>query len=485
MQNGLTPVPALLAQLNAKSSHSLYITFEVEMKINFKGAFILPLIIALLSSCAPKEDDGYIAVFSENGTSLETAEAAVTARLEYSYMDHVVFAGGGVCSTMADSGIVPGERCWTNDCASAELAAHIDGIGALARENSASYIYLCIGNRDMENGTSPDEYAQNIVDFAQSLTTNYPECVVTAVSLPPRAYGMGDVAPYNKALENAVSDSALLKLHYLDITFMLDDSSGCLSPEYDSGDGITLNFSAGELIASLVADSRYSDVLSGTDKFKYMYMDMTAERPDYAVTEGKVAYLTFDDGPSKYTDEILDILDANGIKATFFITGKGIAGREETLKREAESGHVLGLHSYTHDYEEIYASTEAFLNDFAKVYYELYRACGVRAWCFRFPGGSHNNHNRSTADEIIDEIDRRGFTYFDWDSATGDATSGAGVDYCIQFLKDSNYAKHSIVLMHDASEYTPQYLQAVIDYLVSEGYTFETVESADVTHFKK
>lgn len=93
------------------------------------------------------------------------------------------------------------------------------------------------------------------------------------------------------------------------------------------------------------------------------YEDITASRPEYTVTDGKVAYLTFDDGPSKYTPQILDILRENDIKATFFITGWCIDGKEHILKQVADEGHTIALHSYSHDYDKIYASRRAWLDD--------------------------------------------------------------------------------------------------------------------------
>ena len=123
------------------------------------------------------------------------------------------------------------------------------------------------------------------------------------------------------------------------------------------------------------------------------------------------------------------------------------------------------------------------MDDFAKVYGRVYAVTGQKPWAFRFPGGSYNNHNRDTADDIISEMNSRGFAYYDWNSATSDASSDATYDSCVEYFRESINADHEVVLMHDSLELTPQYLQDIIDHLISEGYSFETVATADVIQF--
>ena len=75
-------------------------------------------------------------------------------------------------------------------------------------------------------------------------------------------------------------------------------------------------------------------------------------------TEEKIAYLTFDDGPSKNTEKILSILDNYNIKATFFVVGPKSTFKNNLLKKIVQSGHQLAIHSYEHNYNYIYASKE-------------------------------------------------------------------------------------------------------------------------------
>ena len=119
-------------------------------------------------------------------------------------------------------------------------------------------------------------------------------------------------------------------------------------------------------------------------------------------------YLTFDDGPSIYTDEILDILDRYHVKATFFVVGKDGSEAEAALQRIVEDGHTLGMHSYSHKYKELYESLDSFTEDFARIRDDIYQATGVESVYYRFPGGSSNTVSNIDMHEFIDYLDSQG-----------------------------------------------------------------------------
>ena len=163
-------------------------------------------------------------------------------------------------------------------------------------------------------------------------------------------------------------------------------------------------------------------------------------------------YLTFDDGPSAYTDDILDILDAYGVKATFFVVGK--QGYTEQYQRIVEEGHTLGMHSYSHKYQEIYRSVDAYRQDLDKLHDYLYELTGVDCNIVRFPGGSSNkNTSRVNMQELIRYLGEVGIQYYDWNVSSGDAAS---VPISAEQIAD-NVLGHVdryntvIVLMHDAA----------------------------------
>lgn len=195
------------------------------------------------------------------------------------------------------------------------------------------------------------------------------------------------------------------------------------------------------------------------DSFEYQskYPEMKVENvPARAADEPKAVYLTFDDGPSKNTAVVLDALKAQGAKATFFIIGKNVAGNEALLKRMVDEGHSVAIHTYSHDYKAIYASVDAYLDDFNKAYTAIYDACGVYPTMFRFPGGSINGYNGTIYQQIIAEMTRRGFVYYDWSVSSEDATGKkfSGDQLTANVVSGVAGSKHPIVLMHDAPDKT-------------------------------
>lgn len=162
-------------------------------------------------------------------------------------------------------------------------------------------------------------------------------------------------------------------------------------------------------------------------------------------------YLTFDDGPSANTDQILDILDEYGVKATFFVVGK--EGYNDQYRRIVEEGHTLGMHSYSHVYRDIYESVEAYGQDLEKLHTYLYELTGVDSRIVRLPGGSSNTVSKDKIQDIIAYLGQQGMTYYDWNVSSGDAASGYVSAQRIADNVLNHVSEHhtSIVLMHDAS----------------------------------
>lgn len=176
-------------------------------------------------------------------------------------------------------------------------------------------------------------------------------------------------------------------------------------------------------------------------------------REEEPVPDVRKVYLTFDDGPSVYTGELLDILARYGVKATFFVTGKGKVHYADMYRRIVEEGHTLGMHSYSHEYRNIYASLEGFQNDIDELRELLYRETGVVSKFYRFPGGSSNSVTKTDVREFIDYLDAMGITYFDWNLSAGDATNVRITSDQIvsRVMNDLSSKRVAVVLMHDAA----------------------------------
>lgn len=212
-----------------------------------------------------------------------------------------------------------------------------------------------------------------------------------------------------------------------------------------------------------------------------IYPDMTVTPPaeEEYVRELGTVYLTFDDGPSDHTYSILGYLDQYNIKATFFVVPSRTESCYAKLQAIAEAGHSIGVHSASHVYNEIYASVEAYLEDFHEAWDIIYDATGIRTEIFRFPGGSVNDFNAETRDHIIQEMTRRGFRYFDWNVDSNDAGGANWTDMYNSIPEDIAENYRSVVLMHDSAS-TPNtvlVLGDVLQVLVNEGYKFDKINN--------
>lgn len=180
----------------------------------------------------------------------------------------------------------------------------------------------------------------------------------------------------------------------------------------------------------------------------------------------KIMYLTFDDGPSeKHTDQVLDVLRAKNVKATFFVIGEYVRKYPETAKRIADEGHTIGIHCDVHDYHKIYADVDSYIADFEKAYDTVYEVTGVKAQFFRFPGGSINAYNKKVYKDIIEEMKARGFVYYDWNASLEDATrENATAGQLIQTAVDTTLGRRSVVMLaHDRIDRTADALKDLIE----------------------
>lgn len=220
-------------------------------------------------------------------------------------------------------------------------------------------------------------------------------------------------------------------------------------------------------------DAEEQTISSPKDNASLKPNDSVDKENKPGIYEDKKVYLTFDDGPSIYTDDILDILATYNVKATFFVIGKTDEESKKLYQRIVEEGHTLGMHSYSHQYSKIYNSVEDFDKDFTKLWKLLYDTTGYKPSIFRFPGGSDNLVNKHGMEDFIRYLKKAGVVYFDWNVLNGDATGTVYTkEQLIQNVIDGVATKdNSIVLMHDsqAKQSTVDSLPGLLDILTSEG----------------
>lgn len=216
-----------------------------------------------------------------------------------------------------------------------------------------------------------------------------------------------------------------------------------------------------------------------------------AQQPEIVQPNGKVIYLTFDDGPrTGKIETLLQILDKYNVKATFFVVGKN-ADLEQNLKVIAAGGHSLGIHSVTHDYKTIYANEEAFLEDLYAMQVLIQKHTGITTTLMRFPGGTSNRlaDNKCDMKLLVKTVTDLGFQYFDWNIDSNDAGGANTADQVYRNVVDEIAARqyqYNFVLMHDIYSYSVEAVERIIQWGLANGYSFQalTPESPTWQHVK-
>ena len=194
-------------------------------------------------------------------------------------------------------------------------------------------------------------------------------------------------------------------------------------------------------------------------------------------------YLTFDDGPgSKTTAYILDVLKKYNVKATFFVMGKNANNFKSLLKREANEGHAIGIHTWTHEYRTVYSSSATFWNEVNKTANLIKTTTGKDTKLIRFPGGASNTvsrFNKGIMTRLANEVLEKGYNYFDWNISSGDAggTTNPTVEYKT-VINSLSKSRGNVVLMHDIKVHTANAIEKIVKYGVNNGYKFDVLNTS-------
>jgi len=196
----------------------------------------------------------------------------------------------------------------------------------------------------------------------------------------------------------------------------------------------------------------------------------------------KIAFLTFDDGPTRnITPQVLDTLKKYDVKATFFMLGKMAEQNKDLVQRIAKEGHAIANHGYSHEYGTIYSSSEKFWEEINKTDYVLKGILGKEfsTRVFRFPGGSKGGCYESFKATLRNSMENKGYFYVDWNVENGDGlsnnlTPGRQLENVKQ---QARVHEHIVVLMHDAAtkRTTAEALPSIIEYLRNQGYEFKVL----------
>ncbi len=199
-----------------------------------------------------------------------------------------------------------------------------------------------------------------------------------------------------------------------------------------------------------------------------------------------VIYLTFDDGPNgATTPSILNTLKKHGVKATFFVT---LNGPEELIKREYDEGHLIALHTASHDYAKVYASDDAYWDDLTKVSDRVEKIIGKKSMLVRFPGGSSNTVSRKyssgVVSRMVNKLEANGYSYFDWNLDSRDAEGKNKDEVYSNVVNGLSKSHGNVILMHDIKYPTMNAIDRIIQYGKDNGYEFDVLDSSVICHHK-
>ena len=204
---------------------------------------------------------------------------------------------------------------------------------------------------------------------------------------------------------------------------------------------------------------------------------------DVGEKNGKVIYLTFDDGPGLYTEKLLDILAKYDVKVSFFVVN---TGRISVITRAAQEGHTVAMHTATHSFSQVYANEDAYFADLYKMQSIIEQYTGQKSMLLRFPGGSSNtiskDYSKGIMTRLAAAVTERGFTYFDWNVDSSDAGGAKTADEVFNnVIKAIGNKEYSVVLQHDMKSYSVDAVEKIIVWGLKNGYTFLPLDANSPT----
>lgn len=225
-----------------------------------------------------------------------------------------------------------------------------------------------------------------------------------------------------------------------------------------------------------ISDTEYEFVYTAIDSSG----NMSIAKRKIVIATGVIC-LTFDDGPSSVTPEVLDVLKENNIKATFFILDYSEQSKS-MIQRIIDEGHALAIHGMSHDYSKIYASAEATLENFTSLQKKIKKDFNYDVKYVRFPGGASNTISRNYCEgvmtEAVKKVQEESLEYYDWNVDVDDAGSArTPSEIYNNFVDGILPGVENIVLMHDGEGHMPtaKALQEIINYAKENGYVFTAI----------
>jgi len=150
------------------------------------------------------------------------------------------------------------------------------------------------------------------------------------------------------------------------------------------------------------------------------------------------------------------------------------------IKKAYDSGHSIGIHTLTHNFEIIYSSVEEYMNDFNNMNQIIYEQTGVYSKIFRFPGGSSNTisrFNKGIMTELSNLLLENNYSYYDWNVDSKDTQTSDPEQIYNNVIQEIEKKDISMVLLHDIKKANIISIEKIISYGLEKGYTFLPIDS--------
>ena len=265
-------------------------------------------------------------------------------------------------------------------------------------------------------------------------------------------------------------------MNWEDPGFRAVDGQGNDLSEYVTVEGSVTPYRSGEYELSYTLTNLQGESVTA---IRHVTVE-PVRQSDTVYPDTKTIYLTFDDGPGPYTSQLLDVLARYNVKVTFFVTGNQ-PDYYDCIGRAYAEGHSIGVHSFTHNYYSIYASEDAFFEDFNKCEDLIYEQTGSYTKLFRFPGGSSNtvsNFNPGIMSRLTDTMTDMGYYYFDWNVSSGDAGGTTETDQVFWNVVNTCGNNVNVVLQHDIKGFSVAAVERIIVWGLNNGYQFLPLEES-------
>lgn len=446
-------------------------------------ACLLLVIVIILSNVARSDitfygaDDVYVEVFSQPDISNPTAFVSGDSIFSGTAIS-VKHVSGSVNTKQVASYELEYEASFGIQNKTCIKTVHVidSELPEIALKHESGYVVNRLEDYVEEGFTATDNYDGDITNNVN--VVNYVDHIVYSVkdssgneTFVTRKIPFEDIDAPEIVMNGPAKYTVLQGREYLDMgATATDNYDGDITDKISVQGEVDINTPGKYLVTYSVSDS--SENTTSVER-EVTVVDVNSD---------KVIYLTFDDGPSLYTKDLLDILDKYNVKATFFVVH---TTSSYLMKDIVERGHSIGAHTYSHNYR-IYKDEPTYYQDLNKILDLIKTETGVETKLIRFPGGSSNtislNYCKNIMTQLAHSLESKGYVYFDWSIDSCDASTAETKEAVVQNIIDGiQDTEHPIVLQHDTKAYSVEAVEDVIKWGLENGYTFASLDENSFT----